>query len=267
MNEKWFKDIMIQKYPADIYCDPTKLFLILSFVKDNSILEKVSIFEVCESVYRYYLFNKQVRINNINPVIRNIEKYGIEDIENHIKLSIMQFIKEQKYDSIAFDSNYVYSFMDNRDEKSTQLTIKMIHMLFEKYYKIKLENIPSLEFIKYMDDSNKNIFGNSLLKQFVLEDIQYCPLSEETDVNKLFVAHIIKSNETEDLNILTDKNNAILLESQLWEDYVNNKFYINEFGKVINICSTLVNNKMRLPMKFLNKRKKYFKIKEELLNK
>jgi len=260
MNDKFIKDVMLQNYQFDNYYDPTKIFCILSFIRDNEIKKIITIREMSEYVYRYFISNIYIAKNNLNFVVRNISKYGIEDIVPHVLSSLRSWVREQINDSITINGDYVTINLDNYSVDSAA-TIKVVcKTLYQKYYKRFL--VPITDYSKYslIDDKNVEEFGNSEFKKMIFEDLQYCPLCEETKKENLYVVHILFNDESDDISSSYDKNNLLLMCKDEANDYVNGRFYFDEFGRVVNNGSILVSKSMRISQKILTrKRKEYLK--------
>ena len=265
MNDKWYKDIMIQKYQCDNFYDPTKLFIILSFTENNILKEKYTIKEIAKYVYRYYISNMEIAKHNFNIIVRNINKYGIEDLMPTIISSINEWIREQKNDSIILFDNYIKLNLESYDFETLKLTRTIAKTLFQKYYKTQLNELTDYSQALLLNDYDLNTFGKSILKQLIFEDIQYCPLSEEINTNNLYVIHLFsKEDGANDLEFL-NKDNLMLLSKDMANDYINKKFYFDEFGRVINISSQNVNNKMRLSINLMTNERKNFIIRHNEL--
>lgn len=258
MNDKWYKDIMVQKYQCDNFFDPTKLFIILSFTESNVLKEKYTLKEITKYVYRYYISNMDIAKHNFNIIVRNINKYGIDDLLPVVVSSINQWIREQKNNSIVLFDTYVKLNLDSYDLDTLKLTRTISKTLFQKYYKTQLNELPDYSETLTLNDSDLETFGNSSLKQLIFEDIQYCPLTEETNIKELYVVHLFsKEDGANDLELL-NKDNLMLFSRNIANDYINKKFYFDEFGRVINISSENVNNKMRLSINLMTDERKNF---------
>lgn len=266
MNENWYKDIMSQNFQYDNYFDPTKLFVALSFVATGALNKQYHIKDVATYVYRYYVANIAIARRNINIVVRNIEKYGVEDIVPFTKSAIAQWIKEQKYGSLALHEDIITLFLDSYDSSVVAMTRTICDTLFQKYYKTKLLNICNYSEFIGISDYDIVALSNSPLKQLIFEDVQYCPLTEITDAESLFVVRISGKDETEDSEELIDKDNLMLFSQEIAEDYASGLFYFDTFGRVINRGSKNVSNRMRMGIKLLTPgRKKYIKRHSEYL--
>ena len=99
-------------------------------------------------------------------------------------------IKEQKYGSFSFKNNILFLSIEDYSAESANLIKTVCTTLFQKYYKRKLIPVDDYVSCKLLNDRNLEEFGNSLLKNLIFEDIQYCPLCEETDKEKLVAVNI-----------------------------------------------------------------------------
>ena len=260
MNDNWYKDIMTQKFQFDNYYDPTKLFIVLAMTECGILKQKYHIKEIAQYVYRLYVANLDISSKNFNIIIRNIGKYGIEDICPFIANVISQWVKEQKYNSLVFNNDVVTLNIEDYTESSLMMTRKICLALFQKYYKKALNKIEDYNFVAEMDDTNLDEFGKCSIKKLIFEDIQYCPFTEITDQNQLYAVHILSKKETENLNDLIDKDNLLIMSRDYAQEYIEGKFCFDEFGRVININSNIVNKRMRLSIHLMtNKRKEYIK--------
>lgn len=258
MNEKWYKDIMTQKYQYDNYFDPTKLFIALAFTESGELKQKYPIKEIAQYVYRYYIANLDIARHNFNIVVRNIEKYGIADIIPFVVSTVNQWIKEQRYNSLSIKDSFIFLNIDEYDSETVMLTKKTCEALFQKYYKTKLNRIIDYSFAAELDDRNLEVFGKSDLRHLIFEDMQYCPLTEVTDEKNLYVVHILPKIESSDKNDLVNKNNLILLSKDMASEYIQGLFYFDEFGRVVNNGSKIVSRRMRLGINLITEeRKKY----------
>lgn len=258
MNENWYKDIMAQKYQCDNYFDPTKLFVALAFTMSGELKQKYPIKEIAIYVYRYYIANLDIARHNFNIVIRNIEKYGVDDIYSFIISTVNQWIKEQKYNSLSINDTFVFLSLEEYDNKTVLLTQKTCEALFQKYYKTKLNKITDYSYIAELDDTDIEVFGKSNIRYLIFEDMQYCPLTETTDEKDLYAVHILPKKESSDMTDLINKDNLILLSKEFALEYIKGLFYFDEFGRVVNNGSKIVSKRMRLSIYLINKgRKKY----------
>lgn len=258
MNEKWYKDLLVQKFQFDAFYDPTKLLIVCSLLNDGVAKKTYTLNEITTSIYRYYVANPDVARHNINIVIRNIHKYGISDIIPHTVAAINQWMREQTYGSFSFAGQVLYWNLESYDNDVVNRTKQLVNMLFQKYYKIKLNEWNDLTHVSYINDADIEAFGNCALKQRLLEEYQYCPFCEEIDISKLRVVHIVSSSEGITEEEARDSNNTLLMCKDAAMDYMNRLFYIDRFGRVHNTGSLLVSNNMRLGIKLLtNARKEY----------
>lgn len=260
MNENWYKDIMVQKYQYDNYFDPTKLFIALAFVETGRIKQRYPIKEIAQYVYRYYIANLNIARHNFNVVVRNIEKYGVDDIFSFVVSTVNQWIREQKYSSVSMNDTFVFLKLDEYDDKTVLLTRKTCEALFQKYYKTKINRILDNSYCAELDDTNIDLFGKCNLRYLIFEEIQYCPLTETTNEEELYVVHILPKEESAEKCDLINKDNLMLLSKEMALEYIHELFYFDEFGRVVNNGSKVVSEKMRLSINLITEgRKAYIK--------
>ena len=260
MNDNVIKDIMVQNYRFDNYYDPTKLFIFLSLTYSNELSDKYLVLDIAKSVYRLFISNLNMAKSNLNITIRNIQKYGIIDIVPHIISTINQIIREQVNGSFKLIGDYLYVNFDEKSESASKMISLVCNTLFKKYYKKEIIPINDYKECQFLDDKKIDEFGVSSIKNLIFEDLQYCPLCEETNKEKLYVTHILLKNESNNELDSINKNNLLLMCKDEWIDYVNGLFYFDEFGRVVNNGSKNVNNRMRISQSLLNnERKEYIK--------
>ena len=252
MNEKWYEDIMVQKFYNDTFFDPTKILILLSFVDGGTLKKEYSINEISTVVYRYYICNPKLAKRNISIIIRSVYNYCVDDVSAIVANALKQWIREQKNKSICFLNDTIYLNIDSYDLQTLQFTKTLAFTLFEKYYKEKISPIVPIDYVGLLDDKDLSIFGKCALRQRVFEDYHYCSLCDNTDTDKLDVIHIYSKEDGAQDDMLIDKNNALLLCDDEAEDYIKGKFYFDELGKALNINSVFVKRGMRISMKLLN---------------
>lgn len=267
MNEHFYQDIMVQTYRNDNYSDPTKLFIILSLTAEKKLKPVYSLYEIAKYVYRLYISNLSLTNNNFNIVIRNIEKYGISDIVPIVYLVCTQWIREQKNDSLKVTNENLYVRLDDYSDQSLNVIRTICNALLQKYYKCSINEMFSYEEVKLIDDRDIDLFGKSSIKKLIFEELQYCPLCENIVYDDLYVTHILFNDETQDDNDSINPNNLLLMCRDEWIDYEKGLFVFDEFGKVVNKGSMLVNNRMRLSQRLLNSERKAYIIKHYELSK
>lgn len=256
MSDLWFEDIMLQNF---INGDATRIIILFALTSDNEIKHAYRRKEILEYVYRTYVDNIELRNCNPNYKIREICKFGLNDIDDVFNNALIEWQSCQKNNSLLFDENYIYLNNISIDESTIKYTRKLALMLNDKYIKVKFSDPVTINKEILIDDKNLDVFGQSKYKDRVFEDIQYCPLCEEIDREKLRVVHILSSCNCND-NELYDKNNGLIMCEKHANDYNNHDFYFDEKGYVHNVKSLIIEKNMHLSQKILNgKRKEYIK--------
>lgn len=249
---------MVQKYPYDNFFDATKLIMIISLCDYDTIKNFYLLHEIATNVYRYYIANNEVASRSIHNVIRNLRKYGVDDLEPIVEVAINQFIREQKNEVIQYKNKVLYLSLDEYDANTAKKTKQLCSIQFKKYYQSSLKPIDSIIDIKYLDDEDVELFGNSLFKNRALELYQYCPLCENFNTEDLRVVHIFAKKEGAVEDELIDENNSFIFCKEHALSYISGEFYIDEFGKVIFTKHNSY-GKQRVALKLLHNKKNVYK--------
>lgn len=261
MNEKWIKDIMSQKF---LNSDITRLIMLRAFVQDKVLKGVYKKTEVLEYIYRVYSDNESIRILNPNVIIRHINRYGVSDIKDILELTIDEW-KNNAPNAVLFDDER-FIFLRDVDESPEMgiLTYQLCDMLNRKYFTEQLKEPKILDLEVCKQDTNIVTFGKSLYRNRVFEDLQYCPLCEESNIEDLYVVHILPAKYCTD-NDLCDKNNGLIMCSDHSKDYISGNFVFKENGFVKNIRSSIVHPAMHLSVSVKTpKRREYIKKRLEI---
>ena len=253
MNDKWIKDIMTQKF---IDSDIGRLIMLRAFVKDGKIYSSYRKKEIAEYMYRVYSDYKEIREINPDIKIRYINRYGISDMKYIIDNALEQWKENATNDVLVWDERYIYlKDVENEDQSLAKVTIQVCEMLQKKYFTVELKEPINLNYIDFIEDQNLDVFGKSIYRDRVFEDVQYCPLCEEINREKLYVVHILPAEFCEEEEIV-DKNNGIILCKEHAKDYMTRKFWFKENGFVSNNGSVIVNEKMHLSIQIKNRERR-----------
>lgn len=260
MNQMWFEDMMKQTFNEDICFNPTKL-LILDFISyNNEIKSAYSLKELIEYVYEVYIDNPKIAEQHPSYMIRKIETYGVNDIRIVVEDALGAWIRDAINDILSFSDNYLYLKLDENDRddigKNTQ---RLCKMLYKKHFK---GDIPRprdlLTEIVGLDDKNIELFGKSIYRNRVLEDMQYCPICENTEIENLVVVHILNDSMGADETERTDKNNGLIFCKKHADAYNNREIEFNELGFVSKDEVDDVEFGMHLSFAIRNKNRKYY---------
>ena len=252
--KKWIQDIMQQKF---LDSDLTRLIMLNFFVKDDTLKTKYLKYDLLTYIYRTYMDNDS--LSSINPSIKvkNIRKFGVTDFKDILDKALFEWDKYASNTTLQYDDLYLYIVIDASDGATiVNNTKKVIKMLNRKYFSITIESPKEITESDIYNDNKNGLFYSGLFKDRVLEDIQYCPLCEETDLTKLCAVHILPMDSCNSSEII-DKNNGILLCEEHAKEYIAGKFKLDDNGYVINNCSSIVNEKMHLNIQ-VKKSKKYY---------
>lgn len=265
MSKRWIQDIMNQKFTIGTFVDPTRLIMISALIKDGIYRTVYLRSEVLRFIYQTYIDNPEIALRNSNLAIRNIGRYGLEDISNALEEALCDWADDSVNGILTYDTKYIYLDIDDSQGTLVASTTTVLKMLYAKYFKLKILTPTTLTVEDVADDLNLELFGKGRYRNRVLEDMQYCPLCEETDLDNLYAVHIVhnKNHEVDDSSYL--KENGLIMCREHAEAYNKGLFSFSATGFVSWSCTDLVNTKMRLSFRIKTKgRKKFLEKLEEL---
>lgn len=260
-NQKWINEVMSQNVDASIGEDYTRLALNFVFIKDNIFENKIYLKRIVEFIYRFYIDNTNLAKVNPSPLIKNIKHYKPDDLYNYCYEQLLIWKKDKK-SLLSCNKEYIElsSKIDNNNDFINKYKF-IIKMMFIKFLKKE---------IWYDDDVESNVNENLNIEQYLsymknskernrmFEEINYCPLCEETDEKALNAIHIVKYNKCEQ-DKLVDKNNMLLLCDEHCKEYMNNKFQFLDNGYIKIIEPNLnLDKRMHLGIEVLNGNRKKF---------
>jgi len=268
MDQKWFEDIMSQKYHEDICFNPSKIILLEFICKEGTIEEKYKIADFQEYMYRIYADNPDISQKHPSYLIRNISSYGIKDLLELANDTLESWCRDAVNNILKKGEKYFFLQVDYLDgEDIAKNTFRLCKMLYKKVFK---GNIPEIKdtslLIAESDDMDLNSFGLGPYKNRVLEDFQYCPICEEIDTHKLYCVHIVNRGMCAPYEDLVDKANGLLFCKEHAEAFNKNEFYFDEMGFAHNSSKSLIEKGMHLSFTIRSsKRKKFLKKRYEYL--
>lgn len=267
MLKKFIEDAMSQVFLiSNGYYNPTRIVILCSFI-DNCFDKEFKINKnyIKEYIYCYYIVNKEIAKYNPNLAIRFIPKYGINDFDEILDEELKDWDSNSKNHILKFDDEYIYLGFEINESIANNFKI-IGNMLMEKYFNKKFIPPFILGEKELINDETLLPFGKSNFFYLAMEDMQYCPLCENANMDELYAVHILPSKYCT-LEEQKDKNNSMLLCKSHAEDYINKKFYFDKRGFVKNISSSLVNEKMHIDLKLRKKKQRYLDLYMEKNNK
>ena len=264
MNDAWIKDIMTQKF---LNSDLSRLIMLRAFTEEEKICDIYRKARILEYMYRVYSDYPQTSIINPDARIRNIHRYGISDIKYILEKALEEWKGYAANDILLFDDRYIY-LKDIGDDKKElgKVTRQVCDMLATKYFSIRLLEPMQLDEYECAQDTNTETFGVSLFRNRVFEDIQYCPLCEEVQIDKLRAVHILPAKYCDSSDEFLDKNNGMIFCKEHAEEYLSGKFWFKESGFIKNNGSQIVSEQMHLSIRVKNKKRRKYIMKNEKLN-
>lgn len=265
MNElcnNFIKDIMLQKF---INTDYTRI-IILDYISSlDTFTNIINKNEILTYIYRVYSDYPELAKRNPYSKINSIHNYGKSDIKFIYDQAIEDWNLYQENNSLFNDELYLYINVDIESGVELLKAVSNVLSMFKSRY-------CSIDFDK-PKIFNQNDFdpefnlSQGIYRNRVFEDMQYCPLCEEIRTSKLFAINIIDyclCNEIERI----DKDNGLIMCKEHAISYKKGEFYFDARGKVKNVCSTIVNNKMHLSKMIRTiKRERYLAKHYDIINK
>lgn len=256
MNDLWMKDIMTQNF---INSDATRLIMLDAFTSKGELLGVYKKSDIMEYIYRVYTDYPEVSKINPDSRIRNIKWYGISDVKHVLDICLNEWKQNAANDTLVFDDRYIYiKDIGNDGRLMCKYTRQMSQMLKKKYFSVDFGSPLDVDVNLCKDDKNIEVFGKSIYRNRVFEDVQYCPLCEEVDTDNLFAVHILDSKYCDNDEELIDKSNGLIMCREHAMDYLDNRFVFKENGFVENISSSIVSEKMHLSICVKSRKRKNY---------
>ena len=267
MDKQWIQDIMSQQFTVGTFVNPIRLIMATCLVQ-SPISNRISRYLVLEYIYRTFADHKEIAERNPNIMIRNIQNYGLTDIATSLDEALYDWCVYAPNHVLSYDKRWIYLDIDSTDSTIEKSAMQVIQMLYKKYFKLPVLRPMELEDADVEKDRDLESFGKGIFKRRVLEDMQYCPLCEETRQKNLYAVHIVPSTVCIDPEQKKDKANGLLLCKEHARAYINQEFYFNSAGFVAESNNESIDCRMHLSFSILSKsRKKYLQAREAMMKK
>ena len=245
----WVKEIMSLKIPNVIQKDITKvliLFYLIEYKKFNII---INIKEISKYVYEFYIDNPNISKYNPNSIIRNINKYNVEDIHQFVRMALYDWKSDYSNGCLSFNDNEIFVEINDIDDKLFATSTMIAKMLYRKATKDDFDYSPELFELKQLDSYELEYLNNTRLKNRVLEDMNYCCCCDK--VEELFIVNI-----SDDCNLINNPYNYITVCYNHYKLFCE-KYYKFEINGKIKIFKphSLLNNSMHISQKLMKNRK------------
>lgn len=264
----WYKEIMTQKISVVPNKNLAKLILMYFILSNDKLEKKYSKQKCLEYLYRFYIDNPQKRISHPSLLVRNINKYGLDEFRVVLDEILFSWKEDFSNGALDFNEEEIFLLLNDNDfnENVFSMTKKIVDTLYLKYEKSEFDYNTNIESDLDFQSIDPKKFGKSRYMNRCLEDIQYCPLCEETDVSKLMVVRILDKNVCEKEDLI-NKNNGLILCDKHAELYNEHAFIFDVRGYLkVNITTDLLNSKMHLSNKLLNHERKKYIEKNAIIN-
>ena len=208
MIEKLYEDVLAQEFQmSDGYYNPTRIIIFLAFIylEEKNKVEKK---EIINYLYWYYYENNDLARHSPYLSINKLGKYGLDDFIDIVNSELRDWNTYAKNKILKFDDKNVYLEFSMDDNGKDNL-LRISKMILKKYFNKEFREIKKISKDEIILDYNHNKYCKERFKYFVLQDIQYCPICEECNIDKLVAIHILPSEKCNDSQLL-DKNNGII---------------------------------------------------------
>ena len=248
-KDVWIKEIMSLRVSNLSQKDITKiliLFYLIEYKKFNTI---INIKDIAKYIYEFYIDNPNISKHNPNSVIRNINKYNIEDVFQIVRIALYDWKTDYSDGCLSFTENEVFVEIDNIDDRFYATSILIAKMLYKKATMDDFNYSPNLLELNQINSYNLDYLNNTRLKNRVLEDMDYCCCCDNTE--KLFIVNISDNND-----MINNPYNYVTVCYEHYKLFCE-KYYRFESNGQIKIFKEhpLLNSNMHISQKIMKNRK------------
>lgn len=248
-NDLWIKEIMSLKIPNVSQKDVTKILILLYLIEFKNINCIINVKDVSKYVYDFYIDNKSISKYNPNSVIRNIDKYNIEDIIQVVRMALYDWKNDFSDGCLSFNDNELFVEVSDLNDK-TYLTSTMIaKMLYKKATAEEWNYSPQLTELQNLDFYDLDFLNNTRLKNRVLEDMDYCCCCDSME--DLCIVNI-----SDDLKKIDNQYNYVTVCRNHYNLFKEGYYRFSEIGKIIIFKDhQLINHNMHVSYNIMKNRK------------
>lgn len=250
-----YQDIMLQKFSVGSYFNPSRYFILYLMVKDGVLYPKYNINDIALGLFELYSVNQDIAKRHPKLEIRNAPFFGLKAFFDEVKEALYDWKKDATNNTVVFDGKALLFDVDIMDSSIAMHIQTVLKVLLLKNFGIKTMKNPNCD-CSNLDDTCIDIFGKCEYRNKLFADAQYCVLCDEVGEKSLYAVHILprKYSTIEEAN---DSNNGLLMCREHAIDYIAEKFYFDDRGRVVNLSAESVCEGMRLPIKICRSHK-YF---------
>ena len=104
MDKKFVQDIMSQQFSNGTFVNPTRLILLTFITLNGTIETKYKRQDALEFIYRTFIDNKEIAARNSNLMVRNIGRYGLQDISSILDEALFEWKSDAQNNILTYDS-------------------------------------------------------------------------------------------------------------------------------------------------------------------
>ena len=249
-NDLWTKEIMSLKVPNVSQKDVTKILILFYLIEYHKINCTIDIRNVSKYIYEFYIDNPDISKYNPNSVIRNINKYNIEDIIQITRIALYDWKNDFPNGCLKFNDNELYIQIDDVNERMYTTSLMIAKMLYKKATMDEWNYSPSLVELQKMTSYDLDYLNGTRLKNRVLEDMDYCCCCDST--GDLYIVNI-----SEEDRLISNPYNYVTVCIEHYKLFKDGYYSFTKNGQiVINKEHPLINKNMHISQRIMKDRKK-----------
>ena len=249
-NDLWTKEIMSLKVPNVSQKDVTKILILFFLIEYKKINCIVDIRDVSKYIYEFYIDNNDISKYNPNSVIRNINKYNIEDIIQIVRIALYDWKNDFPNGCLSFDDNKLYVQVEDANDRIYSTSLMVAKMLYKKATMEEWNYSPKLLELQEISSYNLDHLNETRLKNRVLEDINYCCCCDS--MNDLYIINI-----SNDIELINNPYNYVTVCLEHYKLFKDGYYNFSKSGQIIiNKEHPLINKNMHISQRIMKDRKK-----------
>lgn len=249
-NDLWTREIMSLKVPNVSQKDVTKILILFYLIEYHKINCIVDIRDVSKYIYEFYIDNQNIAKYNPNSVIRNINKYNIEDIIQIVRIALYDWKNDFSDGCLSFNENELFVQIDDINDRVYSTSLMIAKMLYKKATMKEWIYSPELSELEEITSYDLDYLNKTRLKNRVLEDMDYCCCCDNMD--DLYIINI-----SEEIRLINNPYNYVTVCSEHYRLFKDGYYNFAKNGQIIiNKEHPLINKNMHISQRIMKDRKK-----------
>lgn len=261
-ERKLYEDIMSQNFAVGTFFNPTRYLMLYGMLSQGKLKQTYNKIDLVNYIFAAYCSNKNLSSHHPKIEVRKIPFFGIDVIYKELDSALFEWSHDAKNNILSYDLKNVYLDISPDDGHISAYVEKILKVLFIKNFKFDYKELEEIKIETLINDKELESFGKSAYRDLVFGDMQYCVLCDDCDVENLYAVHIVNSNDTTDISVLSNKHNGLLMCKTHAAQFNNHEIAIDDRGRFL-ISNEEYPSNMRLASKIYQTRKKYIILKNE----